>query len=128
MWIKAFFYKLLNTILNSVMGSGLFWGILMKSWINRILNFVMAANRTKKSHQKNDLDNRVNTLKYKWFCMKDLTTHRFSDIIFLKLVSFTNHFFSSIPYQGIELYNFMPRTVGVTIIEQRYNRYISILS
>ena len=39
-------WRLFNTILNCVMAAGLFWG--MKSWINRMLNFIIAANRRKK--------------------------------------------------------------------------------
>jgi len=43
-------WRLFNTILNCVMATGLFLGI--KSWINRMLNFIIAANRRKKVIKK----------------------------------------------------------------------------
>ena len=53
MWIKAFFYKLLNTILNSVMGSGLFCGFMTASTVGLGYFFVVS------SFFKKDIQKRV---------------------------------------------------------------------
>lgn len=45
---KSIFYNLLNRILNYVLWFRLSWGILLKSYINRILNFDMATNQWSK--------------------------------------------------------------------------------